>query len=310
MSAAKKRNSVPIVPPGLRRVVAVLFGPGRTFTLAVLVLALFSGGAWAVWRHVRQHVEGSRDYLVSVQQISITPPPEWVCSDVRTEAFRMASQPDRPLSSLDDGLAQRIRMAFILHPWVADATVTKRAPSRVNVDIVYRRPVCMVEVANGAAVDLLPVDGEGVWLPGEDFSQKQKESYPCLAGIDRRPIQSVGHPWGDARVVDGASIAAALLPVWQQLKLYRIQTASDRLPAPSARGAGGEGQTSGLTYELYTRAGTRIVWGAANGSTAAGEPSREEKVARLVQYAAAHGSLDVGASLDVRRIPPPGAAKP
>ena len=50
----------------------------------------------------------------------------------------------------------------------------------------------MVEVANGSAVDLLPVDGDGVWLPGEDFSQKQKESYPCLAGIDRRPIQPVG----------------------------------------------------------------------------------------------------------------------
>ena len=124
-----------------------------------------------------------------------------------TFAPRPSARPARPTGRFRASTTawrERIHMAFKLHPWVAKATVTKRAGARVNVDIVYRRPVCMVEVANGTAVDLLPVDGEGVWLPGEDFSQKQKESYPCLAGIDRRPIQPVGHPWGDARVVDGA----------------------------------------------------------------------------------------------------------
>ena len=236
MNAAKKTKSVPIVPPWLRQTVAVLFGPGRTVTLAVLVVAVFSGGAWAVWRHVEKHVESSRDYLVSVEQITITPPPEWVRSDVRAEAFRTASPPDRP------AVESRRRPGAADSTWPSGSTPglprrrSRSVPAaRVNVDIVYRRPVCMVEVANGSAVDLLPVDGEGVWLPGEDFSQKQKESYPCLAGIDRRPIQPVGHPWGDARVVDGASIAAALLPVWQQLKLYRIQAAA-QAPSPGDRG--------------------------------------------------------------------------
>jgi hypothetical protein len=297
--AVKKRKSSPIVPPWLRQTVVLLFGPGRTVTLAVLVVAVFSGGAWAVWRHVEKHVENSRDYVVGVEQVTITPPPEWVRSDVRAEAFRTARPPDRPLSSLDDGLVQSICSAFRLHPWVAKATVTKRAGARVNVDIVYRRPVCMVEVANPSGSDLLPVDGEGVWLPGEDFSQKQKESYPCLAGIDHRPIQPVGHPWGNAQVVDGASIAAALLPVWQQLKLYRIQ-AAPLAPSPG---------DPGPTYELFTRAGTRIVWGSARKLADAGEPSTEEKVARLLGYAAAHGSLDAGPSLDVHGIPSVGAAK-
>ncbi len=277
----------------------MLFGPGRTCTLAVLLLAAFAGGAWAVWRRVERHVEASPDYVVSVERIKITPPPEWVRSDVRAEAFRTASSPDRPLSSLDEGLVERIHSAFMLHPWVAKATVAKCAGARVNVDIVYRRPVCMVEVANGSAVDLLPVDGEGVWLPGEDFSQKQKESYPCLAGVDRRPIQPVGHAWGDARVVDGASIAAALLPVWAQLKLYRLQ----------AVGASSPGN-QGSAYELYTRAGTRIVWGAASKTAVPGEPSAEEKVARLLQYAASRGSLDAGPALDVRRLPAAGATRP
>ena len=272
-------------------------GPGRTMTLAVLVVAAFCSGAVAVWQRVAPHVENSSDYIVRIDQITITPPPEWVRSDVRGEAFRNASSSDRPLSSLDDNLAERIHMAFMLHPWVAKATVTKLAGARVRVDIEYRRPACVVEVATEQTMELLPVDSEGVWLPGDDFSQKQKESYPRLSGIDRRPIQPVGHPWGDARVADGATIAAALQPVWQQLKLYRIQCLPQSSPAERP------------IFELYTRSGTQIFWGHAGG-LAAGEPGIAEKVARLQQYAAAHqGTLDTGIPLDIRKMPAAKAAK-
>jgi hypothetical protein len=289
VNAAKKSTARPIVTYGLWRTLAFLVGPGRTFTLAVLLVAGFTGGTWAVWRRVEKHVENSPDYLVKIEQITITPPPEWVRSDVRAEAFHNATSPDRPLSLLDDNLAERIHIAFMLHPWVAKATVTKSAGARVRVDIEYRRPACMVEVAAGQLVELLPVDGQGVWLPGEDFSQKQKEGYPCLAGIDRRPIQPVGHAWGDPRVIDGAAVAAVLQPVWQQLKLYRIQC------VPLAAGAR-------PMFELYTRGGTKIIWGAAGGSILH-EPGNDEKVARLQQYAAAHGGLVGTLPLDVRTLP-------
>ena len=307
MSAAKKTRPVSIVPLGLRRALAILFGAGRTVTLALLVVVAFCGGAWAIWRHVEQHVESSPDYLVGLEHVTITPQPEWVRSDVRAEAYRTASPPDRPLSILDDSLAERVATAFMLHPWVAKATVRKRAGARVSVDIVYRQPVCMVEMATGSTVELLPIDAGGVLLPSEDFSPKQKESYPRLAGIDRRPIQPVGHPWGDARVFDGASIAAALLPVWQQLKLRRIQALE---PSPG---------TGGATFELITRAGTRIVWGSSvvgpGGGPGAptkcgaptkwvgGETTSAEKVARLVHYAEAHGGLYSATPLDVRQMP-------
>jgi hypothetical protein len=295
MATTKKASPVVMIPPWLRYTVAFLIGPGRTFSLAVIIIAGFAGGAWAVWRRVETHVESSPDYVVKVDQITVTPPPEWIRSDVRAEAFRNANSPDRPLSSLDDNLAERIHIAFMLDPWVAKAKVTKSAGAKVRVDIEYRRPACMVEVATGQVVELLPVDGQGVWLPGEDFSQKQKETYPCLTGIDRRPIQPVGHAWGDARVLDGAAIASALAPVWQQLKLYRIrcvsQTAAQR-----------------PMFELYTRFGTKIVWGYAGGGTT-GELGAEEKIARLQQYAAAHGGLDGGLPLDARTLPAAKVAK-
>ncbi len=290
VSATKKAASRPVVPSGLWRTLVFLAGPGRTFTLAVLLVTGFTSGAWAVWRRVEKHVANSPDYIVRIEQIAVTPPPDWIRSDVRAEAFHNITSSDRPLSLLDDDLAERIQIAFMLHPWVAKATVTKSAGARVRVDIQYRRPACMVEVAAGQTVELLPVDSQGVWLPGEDFSQKQKESYPCLAGIDRRPIQPVGHAWGDPRVIDGAAVAAVLQPVWQQLKLYRIQCVTQ---------AGG----ARPMFDLYTRAGrTKIIWGTAGGSMMH-EPENDEKAARLQNYAAAHGGLDGGLPLDVRTLP-------
>jgi hypothetical protein len=61
-------------------------------------------------------------------------------------------------------------------------------------------------------------------------------------------------------------------------------------------------------FELYTRLGTKIVWGYAGGGAAA-EPSAEEKIARLQQYAAAHSGLDGGQPLDVRSLPAVRVAK-
>ena len=66
--------------------------------------------------------------------------------DICREVFRDASL-DRPLSILDDGLVEKIRSAFALNPWVAKVnSVRKYHPARVKVDLVYRRPVCVVEI--------------------------------------------------------------------------------------------------------------------------------------------------------------------
>ena len=221
----------------------LLFGPGRTVTLAVLVVAAFSGGAWAVWRHVEKHVEGSPDYLVSVEQITITPQPEWVRSDVRAEAFRTASPPDRPLSSLDDGLAQRIYMAFMLHPWVAKATVTKRAGARVERRYRlspaglhgggcqrHRRSICCRSMAKACG------------CPARTSRRSRRSRIPAWPASIAGRSSPWGIPGAMPAVVDGAAIAAALLPVWQQLKLYRIQ------PAAQASSPGGpQGRPTSFT---------------------------------------------------------------
>jgi hypothetical protein len=288
---SKKNGPAAFLPAWLVRAASFLWGPGRTLTAAALLAALFSAGIWAVWRHVRERVVSSGQYTITPEKIEITPKPPWIHTDVRGEVFRYGSL--EGLSSLDDRAGERIASAFALHPWIAKARVNLRAPARIQVELTYRRPMCMVEVPG----DLLPVDVEGILLPSGDFSPIEKQSYPCVGGIDTRPRGPVGQRWGDGRVVDGAEIAAALGAAWQPLKLYRI------VPAATVNAAAAEEPS----YDLFTRAGTRVLWGRAPRTKIAGELPTAEKVARLAQYAADHGSLEGRSGpqqIDVRSLPP------
>lgn len=301
MSESKKKAAKKTAPPPLAlwlvKLLRVLAGPGRRTVLATLLVVAFLGGWYLVWLQVRTRVLASDDYLLSPENVDITPLPDWIHTDVREQVLRDASL-DGPLSIMDDDLCERIADAFSLHPWVAKVgPVRKYHPARVVVQLQWRRPVCMVQRGD----ELLPVDVEGVLLPRADFSQVEQARYPRLVGIDTAPIGPVGTRWGDGRVVDGAEIAAAFGPTWQQLALDRI------VPASSAA------YSEETTYELFTRSGTRILWGRGPASKMPSEIPAVDKVARLRQYAAENGSLDGPGGpqvLDVRTMRPLAAAPP
>jgi hypothetical protein len=259
----------------------------------VLLVALFLAAWHQTWQYVRHREMASERYRLTPERIATTPQPAWIHGDIREEVLSTLS-PDRPMSLLDEDLPEQIVTRFRLHPWVASASA-RCSPSRVDVEIVYRKPVCMIEMPQG---EMIPVDEHGVQLPQENFSRTEQQLYPCMAGIDTRPMEPVGQRWGDVRVIDGAEIAAALGPVWQKLKLYRIQS-----------GAVPPGLKEPV-YELYTRAGTRILWGLAPSSKTQGDLPVAEKVARLVQYVTEHGMLDGRdgpQQLDIRALPPAAA---
>jgi hypothetical protein len=285
MAAAKKSHSRSggALAVLFRLTFGLLWGPlGATALLATALV----GGWYLAWNFVGPGVLQSSRYILRQENLEISPPPEWIHTDVRAEVFRSLSF-EGPLSIMDDGLTQRINDAFMLHPWVAHVhRVTKHHPSRVTVELDYRRPVCMVEVPGG----LLPVDGEGAWLRSEDFSPVEASRYPRLTGVNLMPVGSVGTRWGDSRVVGGAEIAAALSPAWSELRLARIES--------SVRPESGEH----FSYDLFTRAGTRILWGLPPGADVAGLVPAQEKVTRLRQFAAERGSLDGPHQLDLRSL--------
>jgi hypothetical protein len=266
------------IPRAVRKLAVYLWGPGRPWLLACLMVAALAGAWYAAWRTIGGDVLASDQYHVTAESIKITPLPRWIKSDVRGEVFQSVSV-DGPLSIMNPDANKRIAVAFSLHPWVAQVVkVTKRHPALIQVELRYRRPVCMVEGRGGSR----PVDVRGAWLPWGDFSSVEASRYPRLVGIDTSPVGPAGTPWGDDRVAGGAEIAAALGDAWADLRLDRIEPAG-RVPA--ARG-------TECTYELFTRFGSRILWGRAPGTRTPGEPSAEDKVARLKQHAAEYGGLE------------------
>lgn len=297
MSPAGGKRKSSSAPPWPARLISFLRGPGRPLVWMGLLGAVFAGAWCVVWLKVRGPVLSSSDYLVGPQQVRITPLPEWIHSDICAEVFQNTSLEEQ-LSLMDEELTERIANAFSLHPWVAKVRrVSKHHPARVEVELLYRRPVCMVQVSG----KLFPVDAQGVLLPGGDFSPVEAGRYPRLVGIQAVPVGILGEGWGDRRVVGGAEIAEALLPAWDELKLARIE-----LSRPPAGGV-----SKRHTYWLVTRGGTRIFWGPPPGSSKQGDLSVADKLARLRNYVATHGTLEGRGGpqrLDVHNLPQPRVA--
>ena len=278
--APKKKSKTPLLPAWLRRSTRWLCGTGRTCTLIMLMTGLLAGGWWAVWCYggVGRHVLSGEGYVLSADDIEVVPNVPRIDAHVREDAFRNACV-DGPPSILDEDLTERIRNAFSMEPWVAKVVrVTKHHPPCVRVEVVYRRPVCVVEVGD----DLHLVDVHGVQLPAMDYSPTEIGRFPRLRGIDTRPLGIVGEYWGDPRIVGGAEIAEALEKEWDHLQLSHIT------PAPNPAGSAIDEHN----YVLFTLRGSRVHWGRPPGSDAPGELSTAEKIARLKRYVAKYGTLD------------------
>jgi len=262
-------------------------GDGKPY---IMLLAITVGAIIvlvATWHRIAGRVMQAPQYWVGLHNVSITPLPQWIHRNLKTEALRDGGL-RFPLPLADPNLCARVAAGFSIHPWVQRVRqVRKYYPGRVDVELEYRRPVCMVHVPGG----LLPVDRRGILLPSEDFSPLEAARYPRLEGIDRLPTGPPGQLWGDERVSGAAAIAAALVEDWQQMQLDHI--AVKPLPAPFA-----------YQYELVTAAGTRIVWGSAPGTEQPGEPTVSEKLLRLRGFFQEHQSLDLPGptgALDLRR---------
>ncbi len=254
MSPAKKQDPSSVAPRRKGRRSAWLLA-----LLGMMLLMGVIGGPYLAWRKLKPRILNSPEYRVGPEQVEITPAPAWIHSDIRAEVFRDPAL-DGPLSLMDDRLTEQIAQAFSLHPWVAKVTrVTKRHPvatnpTAVKVELVYRQPACMVEVSGG----VLAVDAEGVLLPSEDFSPIEATRYPHLAGVDRKPAGPPGRPWGDAKVVGGAEIAAAFGPAWEVMRLQRIvPLAAGAAAAPRKMGWASRSAEPGSRFLPSSRAPAR-----------------------------------------------------
>ena len=248
----------------------------RLIACALLAVAVASG-CYALWRSVRPQVLGLPQFVIAEENVVITPTPRWIRSDVRAEVFRDLSEAG-PLVVLEEDLNERFYEAFRAHPWVVKVErVLKRPPAGVDVSLVYRRPVMMVQVTGG----LLPVDADGAQLPTADFSPLEARKYPRLSDIGAATPPPAGTRWADARVVAAAALAGVLIDSWDELGLHRLALSADSSAIP--------GQ---FEFDLYTKPGTRVIWGAAPTAKPEDQAAAADKLSRLRHYHAEHNTLE------------------
>ncbi len=242
-------------------------------------LGLLSGGVYLLWDQVRSRVSVEPEFLLDVEQINLTPPPKWIHSDIKAQVVREAGWGQK-LSLLDERLTVKVAQAFALHPWIAKVQrVSKSKSTGLTVEVTYRQPAAMVEVAGG----LLAIDVETFVLPSDDFTAEDARDYPRIGGMKSGPRGPVGTRWGDAEVSAAAQLAAALRDHWKMLHLKRILPAGEP-GGPPDRPA----------FSLLTSGDRTVLWGHVPGEELPGEPLAADKIARLTRHVAENGSLDLG----------------
>ena len=277
--------------PRGRRALIVKIG---RIALAILPWAALAVVAAVGWQRYGNQVVTDPRFQVTAEKLDITPLPQWIKSDIKSEVVRDGSL--ETLSLLDTDATLNINQAFAMHSWVAKvARVSKHASGQVTVELVYRQPVAMVVAQRESQSVLWPVDCNGVLLNPNDFTGAEARAYPRIVVSGLRPHPPVGTIWVDSRVTGATKIANLLSDVWQKTGLYRIATTDSGDPL----------STGTVQYVLSTRndiegQATHVIWGYPPGEETKGEVAADQKRIRLCEYVKRHGPL--GKSPEISEI--------
>ncbi len=267
-----------------QRLVRWCFRPRRLVPAAVLSLAAL------FWPQVQQQLpelESRPEYQVTVNEITVTPPPRWVPEDLVSDVLNRVRL-DQPLSLQESTLSERIAAAFVTHPWIQKVHgVRKSFPARVHVDVTYRKPVAMVEGIDG----FYPLDAESCVLPVNDLSLSDVRRYPVIENVSSVPQAGQGQPWGDPVVAEAAQLAEVLGQPMEESGRTRWETwGLVAIEAPSVVGLPGE--VNDLQFQFRTAGGSKIIWGRGPGTLHPGEFTVAQKLERMAEYCQVHGSFD------------------
>ncbi|TWU56537.1 hypothetical protein Poly51_24480 [Rubripirellula tenax] len=241
--------------------------------LSILWPALLIVGGYVSWhRWGTEHV-AKNFHAVNVEQIRISPPPDFVRSDIVQTVYRDTAMDG--LSLMDRQATAKIASAFSMHPWVRGVISVRKLPGGdVDVRLDYRQPVAMVQVyRNIKGVRdrfFFPVDAYGILLPTSEFTRAETKGFVHIDVPGADSTNAEGMPFGDFRVEAAARLADVLMPIREQSGLETISVTGDsrRVQVPQ--------------LEITTRNETRHFWGSPPGMELPGEPTAEMKMQVLM----------------------------
>jgi len=240
-----------------------LIGPILGITL---VFAVFVGLGLIGWLFVKTRIIYKPEYRLSAEKIVVSPPPDWVPDRFVEDVLRSSGL--NKTSLLDKTLPQKLMEAFTTHPWVEKVEQVHPRYSGVDIKLVYRVPVALVETTQRGFV---PVDRNGIVLPRylSDAIPDQQNERLIIKGVQSMPLGSAGTFWGDPMVQTAAQLAATLTDndnIVEPLKLKWIIPAMETAP---------NGEK--MVFRLKTIAGTEFHW----GTFVLGDPKSDMKKRKL-----------------------------
>lgn len=223
------------------------------------------------------------EYQFDLDQLQVNPPNPWVPGSLLDDVLRESNLP-RKVSLIERDLCRDVALALENHPWVRQVEFVRlTSEPAVQAVIDYRRPVAFIEFESG----FLPVDQAGTLLPVDSFSADDVERLPRILGLDPSPSLD-SHDY-DPRVLKAATQIAEILAPGQDMDRYWIPFKLKGIIAPKI--AEGDDGTLGLTFEILTEGGSRIIWGNPPGTDQL-EPTPEQKLGRMEQYVTRYGDFD------------------
>jgi len=281
--STKKRKSQQCQLSIQQRLIRWCFRPRHLVPAALLALAALF---WPQMKQQLPELESQPEYQVTVDQITVTPPPRWVPEDLVADVLHRVRL-DEPLSLQESTLSERIAAAFVTHPWIQKVhSVRKSFPARVHVDVTYRKPVAMVEGIDG----FYPLDAEGCVLP-VNLSPWDVRRLPVIENVSSVPQGGQGQPWGDPVVAEAAQLADVLFQPVEESGRSRWETwGLVAIEVPSVVGLPDEVRE--LQFQFRTVGGSRIVWGRGPRTQHPGEITVGQKLQRMAEYHEVHGSFD------------------
>ncbi len=238
----------------------------RPAAAVAVAVAAYAGLSAAFFRAAGR---GADAFVVVPQAIGEAEAPPWL---PRSEIARVNALGGavRGRSVLDPDLARDLAGCYTESPWVSRVLHVRRAyPNRLDVALAIRRPFAVVRRSSGPAVVL---DFAGFRLP----ASADPSGLPVMTGLATFPPLP-GEVWNDVRALDGLRVLArygSFLGKHPGLAPLRAREVNVRnWSRPDGR----------PVVEILTAKGCRIVWGVdlPDGSATVGEPSAQEKLARL-----------------------------
>jgi hypothetical protein len=232
-------------------------------------------GGYKLFDAARTHVGKQDRFRVAARDIEVTPLPVWIRTDLLAEVQRLGDLPDT-LNTLDPHLAENLRDAFALHPWVREVIEVRVIhPVTIRVMLTYREPVAVVRTIRS----LEAVDRDGVLLPAAELPDPQL--YLTVTGVRSTPTGPAGTQWDDPALHAAVATADAISPHHRTLSLSTIDVSGYR----------GNSGNQGSIY-LLTEQGTRVKWGRPPTVDYPGEIPIQDKIDRLLKYVTENESLD------------------